>query len=94
MSKKQFVLEILEKLDGKWDLAKDLKKFLLLDALDNQAINALVELFRQMAVFVKNKSAQEFMLKVADRLEQMKQLELQDTIQDQQSAEELLLSLQ
>lgn len=94
MSKKQFVLEMLEKLIGKRDLAKDFKRFLEMGALDNQAINALVELFRQMAVFVKNKKTKEFMLQAADRLEAMKQLELQETIKDQQEAEQLLLSIE
>lgn len=93
MSKQQFVLQILEKLDGKWKLAKDLKKFLNMGALDNQAINGLVELFRQMAVFVQEKTIREFMEKSAEHLESMKNLELQESIRDQQEAEQLLLSL-
>lgn len=93
MSKKDFVLSILEKIQDKRALAKDLKKFLVLWALDNEAINALVELFRQMAVFVKNKETQDRMLKAANLLENMKEKELEESIAEQQEVENLLLSL-
>ena len=93
MSKKDFVLHILEKIEDKRALAKDLKKFLVLWALDNEAINALVELFRQMAVFVKNKATQEHMLKAATILENMKEKELEESIAEQQEVENLLLWL-
>jgi hypothetical protein len=39
MTKKDFVLKMLEKLEKEWKLAKDLRKFILLGILDNAAVN-------------------------------------------------------
>lgn len=91
MSKKDFVLQILEKIEGKWPTATQLRKVFLIGALDNAAINALVTLFNDMAVFVKHKETQTRMFQAAAALETMKHLELDDMITDQQDAERILL---
>ncbi|MEI7478474.1 MAG: hypothetical protein WCJ81_08660 [bacterium] len=93
MSKKEFVLQILTTLQGKWSMAKDITSYINQDLLDNEAINALVELFRQMATYVKDDNAKQKLLKAATMLENLKQLEMQDIIQEQQEADNLLLSL-
>lgn len=93
MTKKQFLLDVLEKLDNARPLARDLRKFLQLDALDNAAVNGIVELMKQMAVYVKNTTVKEHMLQVAEKLETMKNAELQDHILEQQEAEHILSTL-
>lgn len=93
MSKKDFIIHILESLEKKRALAKDLKKFLIMWALDNDAINGLIELFRQMAVFVKDKAAQARMLHTATLLEKLKDKEMEETIAEQAELENILLTL-
>lgn len=93
MSKKDFVTKVLELLQNKWNLATELKKLVEIGAMNNDAINALVDLFRDMAKYVKNKENQGHLLKVASTLENMKAVELDESIGDQEDAEKLLLSL-
>ena len=93
MTKKQFVSQALEKIGTKRPLAAELKKMASMDLLDNSAINAIAELFRQMANYMKNKVMKDKMLAIAAKIESMKNMELQDTIQDQKDAESLLLRL-
>ncbi len=93
MSKSEFVVQVLDTLQNKWHLAKDLKKFVVMWALDNEAINALVELFRQMAKYMKNKELQQRVLTIADKLENMKEIEMQESIWEREDVEQLLLSL-
>ncbi len=84
---------MLGKVEWQWPLAKDLKRFLSLWALDNQAVNSLVELFRKMASYVKNKNTQTNILKAATILEHMKEVELEENVAEQQDIENLLLNL-
>lgn len=93
MSKKQFVLDMLEKLTPNRTLAADLRKFVMLDILDNNAVNSIVQLLREMAVYMKNKTVKAHMVAIADKMDQMKNIELQDKIQDEKDWEKLLLSL-
>lgn len=93
MSKKQFVLDMLEKLIPNRTLAADLRKFVMLDILDNNAVNGIVQLLREMAAYMKNKAVKAQMIAIADKMDQMKNIELQDKIQDAKDWEKLLLSL-
>ena len=93
MSKKDFVLKALELIKNEWTPAKELKKLVELGAMNNDAINALVDLFRDMAKYVKNKKNETHLTKIASTLEKMKSLELDATIEDNAEAENLLLSL-
>ena len=93
MSKKQFVIFMLEKLESSRALAKDLKKFIMLDILDNAAVNEIIKLLRDMAVYVNNKELKSHMLHIANKMEEIKNLELQDRIQDEKDEESLLLML-
>ena len=93
MTKKQFVIETLWLLEKKRDLAKELKHFVELNILDNDAVNWIVELLRHMAMYIKDSKSKKHILQIADTLENMKNMELQETIQDTKDAENLLLSL-
>lgn len=93
MSKKQFVIFMLEKLEWSRVLAKDLKKFIMLDILDNAAVNGIVQLLKEMAAYVNNKELKTHMLHIASKLDEIKSLELHDHIQDEKDWENLLLSL-
>lgn len=93
MSKKQFVLDMLEKLIPNRALAQDLRKFVMLDVLDNNAVNWITQLIREMAAYMKNKTVKAQMVAIADKMDQMKNIELQEHVQDQKEVEKLLLSL-
>lgn len=93
MSKKQFVLDMLEKLIPNRALAQDLRKFVMLDVLDNNAVNSIVQLLREMAVYMKNKTIKAQMIAIADKMDQMKNIELQEKITDQKDAEQILATL-
>ena len=93
MSKKQFVLDMLEKLIPNRALAQDLRKFVMLDILDNNSVNWIAQLIREMAAYIKNKTVKAQMVAIADKMDQMKNIELQEHVQDQQEVEKLLLSL-
>jgi hypothetical protein len=93
MSKKQFVIDMLEKLIPHRTLAADLRKFVMLDILDNNAVNGIIQLLKEMAIAMKNKTMQAHMIAVASTLEKMKNLELQEKIADQQEAENILATL-
>jgi CCR4-NOT transcriptional regulation complex NOT5 subunit len=93
MSKKDFIVQVLDTIQNKWHLAKDLKRFIVMWALDNEAINALIELFRDMAKYMKNKELQARVLTIANKLENMKELELQESIWEQAEIEQLLVNL-
>lgn len=84
---------MLEKLIPNRTLAADLRKFVMLDILDNNAVNGIVQLLREMAAYMKNKAVKAQMIAIADKMDQMKNIELQDKIQDAKDWEKLLLSL-
>lgn len=93
MTKKQFVLDMLEKLTPNWNLAADLRKFLMLDILDNNAVNGITQFLKEMAIYMKNKSVKAAMIAIAEKMDQMKNIELQEKINDQQEAENILATL-
>ena len=93
MSKKQFVLDMLEKLIPNRALAQDLRKFVILDVLDNNSVNWIAQLIREMAAYIKNKAVKVQMIAIADKMDQMKTIELQDHVKDEKDIEKLLLSL-
>ena len=84
---------MLEKLTPNRTLAADLRKFVMLDILDNNAVNGIVQLLREMAAYMKNKQIKAQMVAIADKMDEMKNMELQDKIQDEKDWEKILLSL-
>ena len=74
---------MLEKLTPNRTLAQDLRKFVMLDMLDNNAVNSIVQLIREMAAYMKNKAVKAQMIAIADKMDQMRSLELQDKIQNE-----------
>lgn len=84
---------MLEKLIPNRALAQDLRKFVMLDVLDNNSVNWIAQLIREMAAYMKNKTVKAQMVAIADKMDQMKNIELQEHVQDQQEVEKLLLSL-
>lgn len=84
---------MLEKLIPNRALAQDLRKFVMLDVLDNNAVNWITQLIREMAAYMKNKTVKAQMVAIADKMDQMKNIELQEHVQDQKEVEKLLLSL-
>ena len=93
MSKQEFVNHILESLQNTRWFAKDIKKYVMMWAVDNESINSLIELFRQMSTYMKNKELQSRVLAIANTLESIKYIEMQESIWERDEAEKLLLSL-
>ena len=93
MTKKQFVLDILEKITPIRALATELRKFVMLDILDNNAVNWIIDLLKEMAKKLENKTLQAHVIAIASKMEQMKTIELQEHIKDTKDIEKLLLSL-
>jgi hypothetical protein len=93
MTKKDFVLKMLEKLEKQWKLAKDLRKFILLGVLDNTAVNWIIQLLKEMAVYSKNNETKESMRKIAEKMEILKNIELEEQIGEREKAESLLSTI-
>jgi len=93
MSKKDFVMQILLILQSKRKPAGDFIKYLNMGALNNEAINALVELLSDMAKFMQDEGIKHKLQKASELLERMRTRELEEMAIDQAEAEGLLASL-
>lgn len=94
MSKKEYIVMILTALESDRSLAKDLKKFVLLDKFDNQALDGLVDFFRQGYTTVKTSAGKARMKKSIEILNKIQELEKADQLQNEQECEKLQDMLQ
>lgn len=93
MSKKQYILMVLEALENDRPLAKDLKRFVLLDKFDSDALTELTQILRQTINTVQTAEAREKMEKSIQILEKIQEAEGESLIQDQAELKELEDSL-
>lgn len=93
MSKKQYILMILDALENDRPLAKDLKRFVLLDKFDNEALTQLTQILKQTVQTVQTQEAREKMEKSIQILEKIQEAEGDSLIQDQAELKELENSL-
>lgn len=80
---------ILNALEKDWPLAKDLKRFLLLDRFDDQAINGLTEVLKQTITTVLKDGTRAKLEKGIAALEKIQQMEKEDSIRDEQEIAQL-----
>ena len=94
MSKKEYILLILNALETDRPLAKDLKRFLLLDKFDDHALDGLTEFFKQGIQNVKSEKVKEKLQKSVALLAKIQELEKADMLQNEQECLELEAMLQ
>ena len=80
---------ILEGLENDRSLAKDLKRFVLLDRFDDQAIQGLTEVLKQTINTVLKDSARVKMEQGIAALEKLEELEKADMLKDEQEIKQL-----
>ncbi len=85
---------ILEGLENDWPLAKDLKRFLLLDKFDNEAITQLTQILKQTIHTVQKTETREKMEQSIKLLEDIQKIEGESRLQDQVDVQELENALQ
>lgn len=93
MSKKNFIIQMLETLRAKRSLAGEFLKYINMGAMNNDAVNAMAELLRDMAKYMNNDEKKHHLEKAAELLERLKTKELEEMAIDQSEAESLLASL-
>jgi phosphoenolpyruvate synthase/pyruvate phosphate dikinase len=93
MTKKIFVLQMLDVLKNKRALAGDFMKYINIGAMNNEAVNALAELLRDMARFMSDDFKKHRLEQVAEMLDRLKTKELEEMALDQREAENILASL-
>lgn len=84
---------MLEVLKTKRSLAGDFMKYINIGAMNNDAVNALAELLRDMARFMSDDLKKHRLEKVAEMLDRLKTKELEEMALDQSEADSLLASL-
>ena len=84
MSKKEYIIMVLSNLESDRPLAKDLKRFVLLDKFDNQAISGLTDILKQTIATVLKDSTRAKMEKSIELLEKIKEMEKSGQLRDQQ----------
>lgn len=80
---------ILNALENDWPLAKDLKRFVLMDKFDNQAIWGLTEILKQTVNTVLKDSTKAKLQKSIQALEKIQKLEEAEDAKDEQEVAQL-----
>lgn len=89
MTKKDYILKILDALMGYRPLAKGLKILVDGNALDNEAIDGLIDIFTKMSHETKDRETKEKLEKSKNILEQLKKIEREQHLRDEKSLEDL-----
>ena len=89
MTKKEYLLKILENLESVWDLASGLKVVVEQWALWDDILDTLIESVESGIHSAKSEVSQLKMKKWLDVLTKMKQMEEQSAMQDEKELEEL-----
>ena len=89
MTKKEYLLKILENLESVWDLASGLKVVVEQWALWDDILDTLIGSVESGIHSAKSEVSQLKMKKWLDALTKMKQMEQQSAMQDEKELEEL-----
>ena len=89
MTKKEYLVKILEKLESVWDAASVLKTVVKEWALWDDVIDVLITAVESGIHSAKSEVARIKMKKWLDSLERMKQMEKQSSLQDEKELTEL-----
>ena len=89
MTKKEYLIKILENLEPIWDSASALKKVVEQGALWDDALDTLINALESGIHSAKSEISRLKMKKWLDALERMKQMEKQSELQDEKELAEL-----
>lgn len=89
MTKKEYLLRILEQLESVWDLAPGLKVVVEQWALWDDVLDVLIESVESGIHSARSEVAKAKMKKWLDALERMKQMEEKSALQDEKELAEL-----
>lgn len=89
MTKKEYLLRILEQLESVWDLAPGLKVVVEQWALWDDVLDVLIESIESGIHSARSEVAKAKMKKWLDALERMKQMEEKSALQDEKELAEL-----
>ena len=89
MTKKDYILKVLDALIGVWPLARGLKILVDGNALDDNTIDSLVDIFAKTIDELADSEAKAKLQKSKNVLEHLKELEREQHLKDEKSLEEL-----
>lgn len=89
MTKKEYLIKVLESLESVWDSASALKVVVQEWALGDDVIDVLITAVESWIHSAKSEVAKMKMKKWLDTLERMKQMEKQSALQDEKELAEL-----
>jgi len=89
MTKKEYILKILDALMGSWPLARGLKILVEGDALDEDTIQKIVDIFAKTIDEIEDSKDKEKLIKSKNALEKLKQIEQEQHLRDEKSLGEL-----
>jgi len=94
MTKKDYILKVLDALTGIWPLARGLKILVENNELDDNTTNTLVDVFSATINEILTTEAKEKLQKSKDILEKIKTIEREQHNKDQKEVENLDIMLQ
>ena len=89
MTKKDYILKILDALMGYWPLARGLKMLVEGNILDDKTTNSLVDIFAKTIDEIEDGEAKEKLQKSKNILEQLQKIEQEQHLRDEKSLEGL-----
>ena len=89
MTKKEYILKILDALMGSWPLARGLKILVEGDALDENTVQKIVDIFAKTIDEIQDSKDKEKLIKSKNALEKLKQIEQEQHLRDEKSLGEL-----
>lgn len=89
MTKKEYILKILDALTKYWPLARGLKILIDGDALDDKAIDILVNIFAKTIDEIQDSEAKQKLQTSKNVLERLKKIEQEQHLKDKDSIDEL-----
>ena len=89
MTKKDYILKILDALMGSWPLARGLKILVEGDALDENTVQKIVDIFAKTIDEIEDSKDKEKLIKSKNALEKLKQIEQEQHLRDEKSLGEL-----
>lgn len=89
MTKKEYILKVLDALVGYWPLARGLKILIDGNALDDKTIDSLVDILSKTIDEIKDGETKEKLQKSKSVLEQLKKIEWEQHVRDEASLKEL-----
>lgn len=89
MTKKDYILKILDALMGSWPLARGLKILVEGDTLDEDTVQKIVDIFAKTIDEIEDSKEKEKLIKSKNALEKLKQIEQEQHLRDEKSLGEL-----